>query len=142
MTRKWSRATHRTVNMLIPVPGLEGGGPGSVLLCAGAWREGVSGGQDPASLPLLLLLLQRTGSCMRARRRGQSTRPSRGAPTCPPVDERGLLLTAHATHVQVRRGRWAQLLLRLTHLVLCAPTPCAAAHQGQAHGLVLLPPPV
>lgn len=36
MTRKWSRATHRAANALIAVPGVEGGGPGGVLVCAGA----------------------------------------------------------------------------------------------------------
>ena len=35
MTRKWSRPTHRAANALIPVPGVEGGGPGGVLVCAG-----------------------------------------------------------------------------------------------------------
>lgn len=91
MTRKWSRATHRTANALIPVPGAEGGGPGGVLVCAG--ERAVTVGAPPARLrehppPLLLLrpppcAHQRTGWCMRARRRTPCTRPSRGARTCP-----------------------------------------------------------
>lgn len=140
MTRKWSRATHRAANALIPVPGLEGGGPGGVLVCAGAWRDGAGWNERGAKLLLPLPFPAENWLVYESPTQEPVHTPIPRRADLP--DERGLLLTAHATHVQVRRGRWAGSC-QLPRLTLpLAPTPCAAAHQGQAHGLILLPPSV
>ena len=129
MTRKWSRATHRAGNALIPVPGLEGGGPGGVLVCAGAWQQGVGwGGKTrPPHCPCC---------CCPAENWLVYESPSQ-EPVHTPIprradlpDERGLLLTAHATHVQVCTGTCSAPAAAVRDAPPLVPTPCAAAHQG------------
>ena len=90
MTRKWSRATDRGANMLVPVPG-GADGPGGVLVCAENWVL-----YEHSAAPAAL----RTPLPRRADM----------------PDERGLLIVAKAVHRQKGGGFFALLQSELGDL--------------------------